>query len=134
MNIILENIATGMVKPVNGLSGFERKKEAAIVLHTENASVEQKESEIPLGVGNVSIIPTGSVFVPRELFMPQRVEPLQMEVTPQNSQDLIPQQVDNMASHYQAQKSTVVVEENTNSENNASTEHDGEVPKIDVTA
>jgi len=57
-----------------------------------------------------------------------------MEVTPQNSQDLIPQQVDNMASHYQAQKSTVVVEENTNSENNASTEHDGEVPKIDVTA
>lgn len=134
MNIMIENITTGIVKPTNGISEFERKKEAMTVSYAGNTAVERNEGELSIGLGSVSIIPTGSVFVPRELFMPQQIEPLQMEIIPQSSQNLIPQEIDEIIPHNEEQNTVPVIKENIDTENNAPTEQNEKVHKIDITA
>ncbi|HOQ30916.1 MAG TPA: hypothetical protein PLA12_00230 [Candidatus Hydrogenedens sp.] len=95
MNIMMENIITGIVKPVSGLTGKEQKLEEPAVRKNENAtSARYEEGELPIGLGVVPIIPTGSIFIPRELVLPKEEKPLEVEVIPSNNQALLPQKVE----------------------------------------
>lgn len=95
MNVMMENIITGIVKPISGLAGKEQRiDESGVQRNESTGSVRHREGELPVGLGVVPIIPTGSIFVPRELIMPKEEEPLDVEVIISDKQELIPQKIE----------------------------------------
>ncbi len=95
MNIVMENIITGIVKPAGGPIGKEQSlKEPVTQRNNSSAEIRKKDGEIPIGLGVVPIIPTGSIFIPRELVLPEEEKPLEVEVIISDKQSLIPQNVE----------------------------------------
>ncbi len=95
MNITMENIITGIVKPSVGLPGKgQRINEQTVPQSESNSPVQYEEGKIPIGLGVVPIIPTGSIFIPRELVVPQEEKPLEMEIVVSDKQSLIPQKME----------------------------------------
>lgn len=95
MNITMENIITGIVKPSVGLTGKgQRINEQTVPQSESNSPVQYEEGKIPIGLGVVPIIPTGSIFIPRELVVPQEEKPLEMEIVVSDKQSLIPQKME----------------------------------------
>ncbi len=95
MNIVMENIITGIVKPAGGPIGKEQSlKEPGTQRNNSSAEIRKEDGEIPIGLGVVPIIPTGSIFIPRELVLPEEEKPLEVEVIISDKQSLIPQNVE----------------------------------------
>lgn len=95
MNITMENIITGIVKPSVGLTGKgQRINEQTAPPGEPSSAVQYEEGKIPIGLGIVPIIPTGSIFIPRELVVPQEEKPLEIEIVISDKQALIPQKMD----------------------------------------
>lgn len=76
--MVVERLNTGMLITRNeSLRGNEQ-------FTKDPRAEEESKGTIPIGLGTVRLIPTGSVFIPRELIVPS--EPKQNNVT----QDVIP--------------------------------------------
>ncbi|MGC8737687.1 MAG: hypothetical protein ACP5UA_03450 [Candidatus Hydrogenedens sp.] len=109
MNIMMENIITGIVKPTNGLIGKEQKVEEPAVRQNEaSTSIRYEDGEIPIGLGVVPIIPTGSIFVPRELVMPKEEKPLEVDVILSDNHALLPQKVEKVKEQQKPDNPPVV--------------------------
>ncbi len=94
MNIMMENIITGIVKPLVGLTNKEQKIETQLVRQSEQTHpIQYEEGTIPIGLGVIPLIPTGSVFIPRELVLPKEEKPLEVEIVDSNKQELLPQEL-----------------------------------------
>lgn len=111
MNIMMENIITGIVKPINGLTGREQRLEEPVVPRNENIPSDREEGEVPIGLGVVPIIPTGSIFIPRELVLPKEEKPLEVEVIISDNQALLPQKVEKKQEGEKSEQA-VVAEQN----------------------
>jgi len=108
MNIMMENIITGIVKPINGLTGKEQKLEEPAVRKNEGTAADRyEEGEIPIGLGVVPIIPTGSIFIPRELVIPKEEKPLEVEVIFSDNQALLPQKVEKTEEKQKSEQASV---------------------------
>ncbi|GEM_PF-1995105 len=135
MNITLENILTGIVKPRGGFIGKGQKVEETEFRPDEaSASVQHREGEIPIGLGVVPIIPTGSVFIPRELVIPEAKEPLEVDVVLVDHTALIPQKAEEVSTKTQKTGNEPVNEQKKNTEITAPTAAEKNNHTIDIMA
>lgn len=93
MDVNVENIKVGAIPSIR----TKLETEAHLKKEAEELGEQVTPGEIPIGLRPPRLIPTGSVFIPKELVLPKQETPIEIELTePVVDVTSIPQKLENL--------------------------------------